>query len=86
MTIDNVELAGLRTVRGVVRLGRVTSISSNPIELEGGSVQLQSRLDTLVVDCMADMGRAFYSYAYDKFKFFEERRINLGPMFYITQS
>jgi len=78
-TIDEKELAGLRTVEDVVRLGRVTAVTGDRVQLEEGTVPLPSPSDTLLVDCMADMDRTFYGYLYDDFVHFEEGKINLGP-------
>uniref|UniRef100_A0A7R9ZH01 Uncharacterized protein n=1 Tax=Pseudictyota dubia TaxID=2749911 RepID=A0A7R9ZH01_9STRA len=79
-TIDTSELEGFRTVKNVVRMGRVTSITNNSINLEQGSIQL-SATDTLFVDCMADLDGSFYGYDFDeKFQVFEPGRINLGPL------
>lgn len=45
------ELAQLRRIRGIVRLGHVRSIDSGQIHLDQGSIPLPP--DTLVVDCSA---------------------------------
>lgn len=45
------ELAQLRRIRGIVRLGHVQSIDGSQIHLEHGSIPLPP--DTLVVDCSA---------------------------------
>ncbi|MBC7715657.1 MAG: NAD(P)/FAD-dependent oxidoreductase [Pseudorhodobacter sp.] len=45
------ELAQLRRIHGIVRLGHVKSIDGSQIHLEQGSIPLPS--DTLVVDCSA---------------------------------
>lgn len=45
------ELAQLRRIRGIVRLGHVQSIDGSQIHLERGSIPLPP--DTLVVDCSA---------------------------------
>lgn len=46
------ELAELRTVENVVRLGRIRSVSRGRIELDDGSVRIAD--DALVVHCAAD--------------------------------
>ena len=79
-TIDKGELAGLRTVKNVVRKGRVTEIASDSIALDEGSIEY-SPADTLIVDCMADFDMTFYGYNFDDdFQIFEPGRINLGPL------
>jgi len=79
-TIDKGELAGLRTITNVVRMGRVASITSDTIVLDEGSIEY-TPTDTLIVDCMADFDMTFYGYDFDEdFKIFESGRINLGPL------
>jgi hypothetical protein len=79
-TIDNAELAGLRTVKNIVRMGRVTSITDESLFLEEGALPISSS-DTLIVDCMADFDHTTYGYEFSNdFKVFEAGRINLGPM------
>jgi len=79
-TINKSELDGFRSIKDIVRLGRVTSITSNEIKLEQGTVPLSSPADTLFVDCMADIDGTFYGYRLSEdFKVFDRDRINLGP-------
>jgi len=79
-TINKSELAGFRSIKDIVRLGRVTSITSHEIKLEQGAVPLSSPADTLFVDCMADIDGTFYGYRFSEdFKVFDGDRINLGP-------
>jgi len=80
-TIDKSELAGFKSIKDVVRLGRVTSITSDEIKLEKGVVPLPaSPADTLFVDCMADLDGTFYGYRHpEDFKIFDGDQINLGP-------
>jgi hypothetical protein len=49
--LSRAELAQLRRIRGIVRLGRVRSIEADQIHLEQGSIPLPA--GTLVVDCSA---------------------------------
>jgi len=81
-TIDKSELAGFKSIKDVVRLGRVTSITSDEIKLEKGVVPLPaSPADTLFVDCMADLDGTLYGYRHpEDFKIFDGDQINLGPV------
>lgn len=65
-----------------MRLGRVTSITSDEIKLEKGTVPLPAPpADTLFVDCMADSDGSLYGYrSPEDFKVFEDNQINLGPL------
>lgn len=80
-TIDKSELAGFRSIKDIVRLGRVTNITYDEIKLEKGTVPLPAPpADTLFVDCMADFDGSFYGYRIPEgFKVFEDNQINLGP-------
>eukprot|EP00984_Skeletonema_dohrnii_P016894 scaffold7576_cov123-Skeletonema_dohrnii-CCMP3373.AAC.1 len=80
-TIGKSELAGFKSIKDVVRLGRVTSITSDEIKLEKGVVPLPAPpADTLFVDCMADLDGTFYGYRHpEDFKIFDGDQINLGP-------
>jgi hypothetical protein len=79
-TIDKSELAGFRSITDIVRMGRVTSITSDEIKLERGAVPLASPADTLFVDCMADLDGSLYGYRFQEgFKIFDGNQINLGP-------
>jgi len=51
-TVTEQELQQLRTIDQVIRMGRVTQISANSIELEGGSIPTNQ--NTLHIDCTAD--------------------------------
>lgn len=51
-TVDRVELDKLRSVKNVVRNGRVKRLRKGRIELEGGAVECPD--DTLFVDCTAN--------------------------------
>jgi len=80
-TIDKSELAGFRTIKNIVRLGRVTGITHDEIKLEQGTAPLSSPAETLFVDCMADLDGTFYGYRFSEdFKVFDEDQINLGPI------
>jgi len=81
-TIDKSELAGFKSIKNVVRLGRVTSITSDEIKLEKGTVPLPAPpADTLFVDCMADLDGTLYGYRHpEDFKIFDGNQINLGPV------
>lgn len=50
--LSQIELAKLRTITDVVRLGYVRSIAPGRVKLEGGEVETDS--DTLYVDCTGD--------------------------------
>ena len=80
--IDKSELEGFRSIKDVVRLGRVESITSDEIKLEQGTVPLSSSpADTLFVDCMADLdGKYNGSNFSEDFKIFDGDQINLGPI------
>ncbi len=80
-TIDKSELAGFKSIKDIVRLGRVASITSDEIKLEKGAVPLPAPpADTLFVDCMADFDGTFYGYQIpEDFKVFDDDQINLGP-------
>ncbi len=51
-TVDRAELAKLRLVEKVVRLGRVQKVHTRRIELDSGVVEISAR--SLVVDCTAN--------------------------------
>lgn len=76
-TIDISELHEIRKVQNIVRMGRATSIKSDKVLLEQGSIDFTTD-DTLLVDCMA---LDFYGYSlFSKdFTVFEPGKINLGP-------
>lgn len=76
--IEPSELEKLRTIQNIVRLGRVTSISSEEIILERGTVNFSAD-DTLFVDCMADKFNGYFSFDQD-FSIFNKDRIRLGPL------
>ncbi len=80
-TISKSELAGFKSIKDIVRLGRVTSITSDEIKLEKGTVPLPAPpADTLFVDCMADLDGSVYGYRIpEDFKIFDDNQINLGP-------
>jgi len=77
-TIDRSELEMARSVKNVVRLGRVSSIQADKVILADGTIPITAK-DTLVVDCMAEN---LYGYADFEmgFKTFNEDRIRLGPV------
>ncbi|MEM7288843.1 MAG: NAD(P)/FAD-dependent oxidoreductase, partial [Pseudomonadota bacterium] len=50
-TISQAELTELRRIKQIIRMGRVTSISTDKVELEGGSIPASK--ETLHVDCSA---------------------------------
>ena len=50
-TVSQDELAQLRRIKGIVRLGRVRAVEENRVVLQRGSIPLSR--DTLVVDCSA---------------------------------
>jgi len=76
--IDKEELGLLRSVKGVVRLGRVKSIEASDIILEEGKLPFDTEV-TLFVDCMVDKNYGYNDFPED-FKFFETGRVNLGPL------
>lgn len=78
-TIYTRELDTLRSVKNVIRLGRVTSILGNEIVLEKGTVPLVSCEDTLVVDCMTDGLYGYLDFGPD-FETFKPNLIELGPV------
>ncbi len=51
-TVDPAEVEALRTIKDVVRLGRVEAISANEIQLQDGSID--TNLQSLHVDCTAN--------------------------------
>lgn len=77
-TIETSELETIREVKDIVRLGRVTSISSNDIVLERGTVPFVPG-ETLFVDCTAQEFYGYYTYD-QNFEFFNEDKIRLGPL------
>ena len=78
--IDKAELAGFRSIKDVVRLGRVTGITSDEIKLGRGSVPLSSTSDTIFVDCMANFDGSYYGCKHSEdMKIFDGNQINLGP-------
>mmetsp|Transcript_22373 Transcript_22373/g.32902 ORF Transcript_22373/g.32902 Transcript_22373/m.32902 type:complete len:226 (-) Transcript_22373:152-829(-) len=77
-TIDTEELQKLRSIKDVVRLGRVTSIGPDSMILERGSVPIAAN-ETLFVDCMAENFYGYASNIHEKFTIFEPGRVNLGP-------
>jgi hypothetical protein len=71
------EFEAVKSIQNVVRMGRATSIESNRILLENGSLEF-SPPNTLLVDCMVDNT---YGYVFaEDFQIFEPGRINLGPL------
>lgn len=80
-TINTDELDLLRSIKDTVRLGRITSITSNEIIFEKGTTTMEyvNMNSTLFVDCMVDKLYGYEDFP-DNFKFFEPGRINLGPM------
>ncbi len=77
--ISKSELEQLRKVKDIVRLGRVTAISSDQIILDKGTVPL-SPVETLVVDCMAQDFYGHHTDFDDDFEIFNTDRIRLGPL------
>jgi hypothetical protein len=51
-TVDRDELSKLRTIKNVVRMGRVKRVSTGQIELDAGTIDVPE--DTLFVDCSAN--------------------------------
>ncbi len=80
-TIDKSELEQLRKVKDIVKLGRVTAISSDQIMLDKGTVSF-SPDETLVVDCMAQDFYGYYDFE-DDFEVFNTGRIRLGPLSFL---
>jgi len=82
--IGREELAALRSIKNVIRLGRVTSIVSESIAFEEGNVSLSSvgtAKDILFVDCMAE---SFCGYeSVDKVQLFEPGKISIGPLLHV---
>lgn len=79
--VNKEELEGFRSIKDIVRMGRVTNITADSTVLEKGSVPLSSPGDTLFIDCMADIDHTFYGYSNfsDDMEVFEKDEINLGP-------
>jgi len=84
--ISSDDLSLLRTVKDIVRLGRVKSIEAGGIMMFGSDdeglqeVHLSSdNKSTVFVDCMSENFYGYTSFSKD-FKIFEPNRINLGPL------
>jgi hypothetical protein len=78
-TVDRRELAALRQVEDVVRLGRVRRIGVGEIQLEGGTVDVVE--DSLFVDCSANGLPKF-----EPRPVFSEDRVNLQSVFMCQQT
>ncbi len=78
-TVDRRELAALRQVENVVRLGRVERISAGEIQLEAGTVAAVE--DTLFIDCSAN-GLA----RLEPRPLFSEGRVTLQSVFMCQQT
>lgn len=78
-TVDRGELARLRQVEDVVRLGRVRRVTAGEIQLDQGSVATPD--DTLYVDCSAN-GLA----KIDPVPLFSPGRVTLQPVFMCQQT
>jgi len=80
-TIDKEELAGFRSIKHIVRMGRVTQITDNIIILEKGNIPLHNPAETLIVDAMADLDGTFYGYSNfpADYQVFKDDQINIGP-------
>lgn len=78
-TVDRRELAGLRRVEDVVRLGRVQHVGSSEIRLDEGTIDAAP--DTLFVDCSAN-GLA----KRDPTPLFAPHRVTLQPVFMCQQT
>ena len=78
-TVDRDELARLRTVEDVVRLGRVRNVHPDRLELDDGVVACPE--DTLFVDCTAD-GLA----KRPRLPVFADGRVTLQPVFMCQQT
>ncbi len=78
-TVDHRELAALRQVEKVVRLGRVEHVSAGEIELEEGTVDAVE--DSLFIDCSAN-GLA----KFEPRPLFSEGRVNLQSVFMCQQT
>jgi hypothetical protein len=77
-TVSRAELEALRTLTGIVRLGRVQAIDTNEIRLDGGAVPTSAR--TLHIDCSADgLGSR------PAVPVFEDGRITLQPVRFCQQ-
>ena len=76
-TITKGDLDMLRTVKNVIKLGRVTSITLDEIVLESGRTII-SHKDTFVVDCMAENIYGYLDFEPD-FQTFKPNLIELGP-------
>ena len=78
-TVDRRELAELRRVTDVVRLGRVEHIGSREMRLDGGTVDIAP--GSLVVDCSANgLAKA------DPTPLFAPGRVTLQPVFMCQQT
>lgn len=78
-TVDRTELAALRQIEDVVRMGRVERIGGGRIELERGTIDAAE--DTLFVDCSAN-GLA----KREPLPLFSDGRVTLQPMFMCQQT
>jgi hypothetical protein len=78
-TVERSELAQLRTIENVVRMGRVTRLSAGRVHLEDGTIDMPD--DTLVVDCTAN-GLAKLAPR----PLFSERLVTLQPVFMCQQT
>jgi hypothetical protein len=78
-TVDRSELAQLRTIENVVRMGRVTHLSAGRIHLDDGAIDAPD--DTLVVDCTAN-GLA----KLPPRPLFSEHLVTLQPVFMCQQT
>ena len=78
------EVERLRTIKDVVRRGRVVSIGDSEVILERGSLPFAASR-TVFVDCMAE---DFYGYGAfrEGFVTFEPGRIHLGPLFIVNNA
>lgn len=78
-TVDRRELAGLRRLENIVRLGRVQRVGSREVQLDQGTIDVPA--DTLFVDCSAN-GLA----KRDPAPLFEPHRVTLQPVFMCQQT
>jgi hypothetical protein len=78
-TVDRRELAALRQVEDVVRMGRVERVSAGEIELEAGTIDAAE--DTLFIDCSAN-GLA----KFEAQPLFSEGRVSLQSVFMCQQT
>ncbi len=83
-TMDREELELMKTVKDVVRLGRITSIDVNGVmsfaNKEATKLPLSSNSEsTVFIDCMAEEFYGYSTFPLDM-KIFERNRINLGPV------